>query len=96
MEYLKTQEHEGQRRAEASSKSMRVRQTEKFIPPTHPVYVVTSSFEAPHISSLQEELDKHFIAMGMQTGRKKLVKMSGMPTDKFFIILDDSAIPIIL
>lgn len=27
--------------------------TEKFIPPTHPAYVVTSSFTLPHILTLQ-------------------------------------------
>lgn len=96
MEYLKAQEREGRQRVETSKKSVRIRQTEKFIPPTHPAYVITSSFDAPHITRLSEEMDKHFIVTGMQTGRKKLVKAADMPTDKFFIIVDDSGIPIVL
>jgi hypothetical protein len=32
----------------------------------------------------------------MQTGKKKLSKIPGTPSDKYFIIVDDSAEPIIL
>ena len=29
--------------------------------------------------------------MSMQTGKKKLSKIPDMPTDKYFIVVDDSA-----
>lgn len=83
--------HEGK-----SGQSYHYTQSTKFIPPTHPIYVVTSNFHAPHISALQEECDKNFIAMGMQTGKKKLSKMPDSPTDKFFIVVDDSQDPNVL
>ena len=34
--------------------------------------------------------------MSMQTGKKKLSKIPDMPTDKYFIVVDDSAQPIVL
>lgn len=34
--------------------------------------------------------------MSMQTGKKKLAKVPDAPTDKFFIITDDSAGPLVL
>ncbi len=78
------------------AQSSRYMQSQRFIPPTHPAYVVTSSFEASHITHLQEEFDKNYIAMGMQTGKKKLMKMPDMPTDRFFIVADDSLGPPLL
>ena len=68
----------------------------KFIPPTHPAYVVTSNFTAPHISTLQDEFDKNYIAMSMQTGKKKLAKIPDTPSDKYFIVADDSSGPPVL
>ena len=68
----------------------------KFIPPTHPAYVVTSNFTGPHISNLQDEFDKNYIAMSMQTGKKKLSKIPDTPSDKYFIVADDSTGPPLL
>jgi hypothetical protein len=36
-------------------------------------------------------MDKHYIAMGIQSSKKKLMKMPATPIDRFFIIADDSA-----
>ena len=74
----------------------RYAKTSKVIPPDHPAYVITNNFNAPHIKALQDLCDKHYIPMGMQTSKKKLAKMPDQPTDKFFLIVDDSLGPPIL
>lgn len=79
-----------------NSKSYKNQRTEVFVPPTHPAYVVTSKFSMPHITALQDEFDKNFIAMSMQTSKKKLSKIPDTPTDKYFIVADDSTGPPIL
>ena len=68
----------------------------KFIPPSHPAIVITSSFAAPHIDRLKKKLEENFIPYGMQTSKKKLNRLPGAPTDKNFIIVDDSQGPAIL
>jgi hypothetical protein len=50
----------------------------------------------PYIVALQDEFDKNFIAMSMQTSKKKLSKIPDTPTDKYFIVADDSTGPPIL
>jgi hypothetical protein len=41
-------------------------------------------------------MDKHFISLGMQTSKKKLIKIPETPNDRYFIIVDDSAGPVYL
>ena len=68
----------------------------KFNPPSHPAIVITSAFTAPHIEKLKKKLEENYIAYGMQTSKKKLNRPPGAPTDKTFLIVDDSLGPPIL
>ncbi len=79
-----------------NSKSYKHIREQVFIPPTHPAYVITNKFSMPYIVALQDEFDKNFIAMSMQTSKKKLSKIPDTPTDKYFIVADDSTGPPIL
>ena len=86
-----------QRRQERrEGQSSRYMQSQRFIPPTHPAYLVTPSFEAPHILRLQEECDRLYIALAMQTSKKKIMHVPDFPQDRFFIITDDSLPPVLL
>lgn len=67
-----------------------------FEPPSHPAIIITSAFGAPHISKLKSALEEHYIAYGMQTSKKKVNRPPGSPSDKNFIICDDSMGPPIL
>jgi hypothetical protein len=87
---------ESSSRQQKQGQSCRYRQSQRFIPPTHPAYLVTPHFQAQHVLALQEECDRNYIAIGMQTSRKKLMRVPELPQDKFFIIVDDSTGPLAL
>ena len=92
--YLKDKAANSQ--SQAKGEASNYKKSSKFIPPTHPAYIITTNFTAPHIAALQEEFDKNYIAMSMQTSKKKLSKIPDTPTDKFFIITDNSGGPMVL
>jgi hypothetical protein len=70
--------HAKQERKEGHS-SRYMMQSQRFIPPTHPAYLVTPSFDTPHTLALQEECDRLYIPLGMQTGKKKLMRVPDFP-----------------
>lgn len=70
--------------------------TTTFIPPTYPAIIITNNFTAAYISELKESLEQNYISFTLQTSRKKINRPQGTPTDKNFIIVDDSGGPVLL
>jgi len=53
MEFLQVKDHKENNHNLNQGQSSRYMQSQQFIPPTHPAYVVSSAFEASHITQLQ-------------------------------------------
>ena len=49
-----------------------------------------------HINSLKEGLAEKYIKILMQSSKKKINKPEGVPTDKYFFVVDDSNGPVTL
>ena len=53
IEIAKSRDKKSQSEFKASGERSAYKKATKFVPPTHPAYVVTSNFTSPHINTLQ-------------------------------------------
>ena len=65
-----------------------------FISPQHPVIIITSEFTANHINKLKDALSAEYLKILMQSSKNKLNKPEGIPTDKFFFVVDNKKGPV--
>jgi hypothetical protein len=55
----------------------------------YPIYIITSSYNSPHLTKLQRDVEKQHISLGFQTSLDSLSKIVKTYQRKYFLLLND-------